>query len=117
MEIESRTKLSGIRKSSKYSIYTFTKGEDFVTKIKNFLADLGFKDLSTDFLTVEQDGTEHDLNPTKIFDTILVSETEDYVAHFIFGKEKIFMIIHYNRDKIKEISDKIFKYFSLTSSS
>ena len=108
-----KSEITDIQKTPKYSIYAFTKGNDFFKKIQKFLMNLGFIDIDGNLGYYINDKLIIP-NPEKIVDERRLLVNDDYTVHFIFGNRKIFMIIHYKIDKEKEVSDKIFRYFSLT---
>jgi hypothetical protein len=107
-----KSKLLGIHKTQKHSVYVFSKGDDFIQKIRKILSSLGFTDELTAFIDC-RNGKEVDLNPVKTTDIREVCEGGDTTSHFIFGNKKIFMIIHYERDRQEEICNKILESFSL----
>jgi len=104
------TEIVEIQKTPKLSIYAFKKGDDFFEKIKGFLLELGFRDVSGNLGNYVGD----DLiipNPKDMVDVRKQLRDDQYFIVFTFGLEKIYMIAVSQDDRQQEISDKLFKYF------
>ena len=106
------SKIIAIQKESNKSIYVFSKGKDFLTKIIEFLTELG---LSQAELALSEYINDKPFIPeiNKLIDERKQVFNEIYDFHLIFGHKKVFMLVFYKEDKQKEISDKLTKHFPI----
>jgi len=113
-KIKNISKVFGVQKTPNSSVYIFSKGKNFFSKILRVLIELGLKDAESSLGEYINDKLTFP-NPIGLVDVRKQIKNENYDVHLIFSYKKIFMIIFSKEEKQKEISDVLFKHFKIKS--
>jgi len=111
-----KIKLLGIGKSEKHNHYTFPKRQEFFEIARSFLKELGFKDYEWISFgrPCDKKWREPLLNKENRINACVderhVFGNEEYFIEIIFGKEKVFVLIHTEKDRQQKIANIMKKY-------
>ncbi len=111
-----KIKLLGVERSEKHHFYLFFKTQEFFPFMRNLLKDLGF-----DISTYESFGRPTDKKYgepiqdqeeeiKKYTDEKFKFQNDEYFIEVIFGKNKVFLMIHTESDRQSKLIDILNKY-------
>lgn len=108
-------KILGIHKSPEHNCYVFPKQQNFFAFVREFLGELGFEECEYDEFIQKWDKKKGELSKKeesikKYSDVRQTFERPDFLIEFIFGKEKVFLLIHTKKDMQQEFSRLVFKF-------
>lgn len=99
--------LLGIRKSKKHNHYTFPKKQEFFTVVRELLKELEFGDWNTFGRPLDKEFGETIYNEEedikKYMDRIYTFEKGEYCIEIIFGKDKVFLMIHMEKNRQQKL--------------
>ena len=108
-------KLLAVDKSDTRTIYTLSKDNRFYKQITKILKNLGFEDhnLPVDFPATLSKG-EEPVNLKKRVDCFDSARLKEESILFVYGKDKIFLIIHSKEQFMKDFNKEFNKVFSFS---
>ena len=104
-----KLKLLGSGKSEKHNYYIFPKTQNFFSLIRNLLKELGFEnekyeDFGRPVDRYSEPIFDKEENINEFTDTNQSFENKEYFIEIIFGKDKIFLTIHTEKDRQQKIA-------------
>lgn len=113
-----KPKVIGVYKSEKHNCYIFAKRQEFFALARGLLKKVGFQheyEWNTlgrpvdkkcgDIIFKEEENIEEYIDRREVF------EREGYFIEIVFGKDKVFLMIHTEEDKQEELSSFLSKFF------
>ncbi len=111
-----KIKVFGIKKSEWKNYYIFPKKKEVFEIIRNLLRELGFEECEWEHFgrPIDKKQGEPILNKEenikKYIDERIGFDNEEYSIEVIFGKDKVFLIIHTETNKQQKISKILDKF-------
>ncbi len=111
-----KIKLLGISKSKKHNKYEFPKNQAVFGILRQFLKEIGIKDYEEYGFgrAVDKKTGDSILNKEENIKNYIDKEfrfnNEEYCIDIVFGKSKVFLFIHTEKDKQQEIANIINKF-------
>jgi len=112
-----KLKLLGIGKSEKHSHYTFPKTQEFFTVARKLLKLMGFQNYELEAFGRPIDKKwgepiyDEEENIKKYTDKRYAFEKDECYIEIVFGKDKVFLMIHTEKNRQQELSKFLSKFF------
>src|SRR3989344_5670757 len=103
-------KLLAVEKSDKHNSYTFPKVQEFFEVVRDLLKELEFEHYEWNGFgrprecQYDEPLSDEDEDIKKYTDEMFTYEKEDDYIEIIFGKDKVFLIIHTQKNQQRKIS-------------
>src|SRR3989344_5253407 len=109
---------SPIHKSTEHNCYVFPKQQNFFTFLIKFLDMLEFQECEYDCFIKKWDKKKGEISRQeesikKYTDVRQTFGHSDFLIEIIFGKEKVFLLIHTKKDMHQKFSNLVFKYMKI----
>jgi hypothetical protein len=112
-----KIKVLGMGKSAKHNYYIFHKTQQLFSIIRDLLKELGFEKYEWDAFGRPEDPEYHEPifdqenNIGDYNDRRTSYEKNEYYIEIIFGRDKVFLMIHTQKDRQQKIVDILGKHF------